>query len=385
MALDVSIIVPTYREAPNIRPLTERILAATDAAGLSVEILIVDDRSPDGTADEVRALAASHPIRLIERDGPRSLAAAVLDGFAAARSDILLVLDADLSHPPEVIPQLVRRVASGEADFAIGSRYVESGAMKDWPWIRRLMSATATRLASPLLPRGRVRDPMSGFFCLRRQTWLRADAINAIGYKIGLELLVKAHCERVVEVPITFTDRVAGESKLTAREQLRYLQHLKRLYEYRWPRLALSLVFAAIGTAALLVDLAVMNLLWGLGVAPFAIARSAGVLAALPVRFALHSALTFRGPRGPGAAVRFVRFLASRAAGAVAGVWIAVLLVGRHEFFVAHYNLAALLGMAAGVVVDRLVDRGLNLAPERTPGVFRVAHRPAPSSRANSS
>ncbi len=367
---DVSIIVPTYREAPNIRPLTERIVAALRSAGLAGEILFVDDRSPDGTADEVRAVAREHPVRLIARDAPRSLAGAVLDGFVAAEADILVVMDADLSHPPETIPALVRPVRAGEADFAIGSRYVERGATKDWPWLRRLNSGAATWLAMPLLGRQRVRDPMSGFFCLRKETWLSAESINVIGYKIGLELLVKTRCRRVVEVPITFADRVAGRSKLTAREQLRYLHHLKRLYEYRWPWRTLLVLFAAVAGVGLFVDLAVLNLLMVAGVAGFPVARAAGILAAIPVNFALHSRFTFRGYRGPGLAARFARYFASCLVGLVVNVAVAAALFERHPFFADHYNAAAIVGVAAGAVVNMLLGRYVVFPADQTPGVL---------------
>lgn len=257
---DVSIIVPTYCEAPNIRPLTERTCAALAKAGLSGEIVFADDRSPDGTADAVRALQSEFPVRVIERDGIRSLAAAVLDGFAAARGEVFVVMDADLSHPPEVLADIVRPIADNKADMVIGSRYVERGATMHWPWWRRLNSAVATWLAAPLVRRAAVHDPMSGYFCLHRRTWQAARDLSPIGYKIGLELLVKADCRRIVEVPITFADRAAGRSKLTAREQMRYLRHLRRLYAFRWPRATAGALVAAV----VVVLLALAGLVYGI-------------------------------------------------------------------------------------------------------------------------
>lgn len=226
-----SIIVPTYREAPNLAPLTDRVFAATSAAGIEAELLCVDDNSRDGSEEIVARLARDHPIRMIVRHGERGLSTAVLRGFAEARFDILVVMDADLSHPPEAIPELVTCIAEDQADFVIGSRYAAGGAIaEEWSALRHLNSWVATLLARPLTS---LRDPMSGFFALHRRTLDQAAELNPIGYKIALELLVKARCQRVREVPIHFDQRQAGKSKLTVGQQLQYLQHVLRLYWFR--------------------------------------------------------------------------------------------------------------------------------------------------------
>jgi dolichol-phosphate mannosyltransferase len=228
---DVSVVVPAFREAPNLRPLAERVFAATRGAGLDAELIIVDDSSGDGSAEIVADLAALFPVRIIVRTNERGLSSAVLRGFQEARGPFLVVMDADLSHPPEAIPDLVAPVREGRADFALGSRYVSGGHIdQDWSLFRHLNSRIATWLARPLTS---VRDPMSGFFCLARASLERAAPLNPVGYKIALELIVKTRSRRCLEVPISFADRAAGTSKLTAREQLRYLRHLARLYWFR--------------------------------------------------------------------------------------------------------------------------------------------------------
>ena len=227
----ISIIVPTFQESANLRLLTGRIFTALQAASLSGELIIVDDDSRDGTDAVVDELAKTYPIRLVVRQNERGLSGAVLRGFEESRGDTLLVMDADLSHPPERIPAVVAPIRDGTADFVIGSRYVKGGKTVHWGWLRKLNSLVATWLAFPL---ARVRDPMAGFFSLRRKTWKQADRLNPIGYKIGLELLVKGRCRRVVEVPIEFSDRLHGQSKLTMRQQYLYLVHLARLYRYRF-------------------------------------------------------------------------------------------------------------------------------------------------------
>jgi dolichol-phosphate mannosyltransferase len=143
-------------------------------------------------------------------------------------------MDADLSHPPEAVPLLVEKLLQNEADFVIGSRYVPGGKTEDWSAFRWLNSLGATVLSKPFV--GAVKDPMAGFFAVRREMLAHADPLNPIGYKIGLELLVKCHASRIAEVPITFRNRMHGESKLTMKEQFRYLEHLSRLYDYKYPR-----------------------------------------------------------------------------------------------------------------------------------------------------
>ena len=245
-----SIIVPTYREAPNIEPLVRRVFAGVADADIEAELIIVDDDSRDGTENIVESLRRDYPVRLIVRHDDRGLSSAVIAGFTDARYDRLVVLDADLQHPPEMIPALLERLDRGDCDFVIGSRYARGGAIgSDWPFLRRLASRAATLLARPLVP---LSDPMSGFFALHRRTWEKAARIDPIGYKIALELYVKGGCRRPAEVPIEFATRHAGQSKLSLGEQVRYLRHLSRLYRFRFPWLAgllvvvLALIVAAV-------------------------------------------------------------------------------------------------------------------------------------------
>ena len=227
-AIDLSIIVPTYREADNLRFLLPRIAAAMEPTGCAYEVLIVDDSSDDNPQAAVRESAGDCPVELIQRTGRRDLSLSVLDGFKRARGDILLVMDADLSHPPERIPDLLAAIRTEPTDFVLGSRFVPGGGTMDWGGHRRLNSYVATLLCRPLT--GRVRDPMAGFFALRRETLDRADSLDPIGYKIGLELICRCRCRHVVEIPITFQNRRMGVSKLNLDQQTRYLLHLSRLY-----------------------------------------------------------------------------------------------------------------------------------------------------------
>lgn len=215
----LSIIVPTYNEAGSVPILAERLQAAL--AGRDWELVIVDDGSPDGTADIAAALAPRIPVRVVRRAGKAGLASAVVAGFAAAGGDVLLVMDADLSHPPEVVPALADAIANG-ADLAVGSRYVSGGGVMDWPLKRRAVSRVACLMGNALVP---VRDATSGFFALRRAV-IDGVKLNPIGFKIGFEVIARGHYKKVVEVPYTFRDRELGASKFGRREIVQYVQQL---------------------------------------------------------------------------------------------------------------------------------------------------------------
>ncbi len=221
----VSLILPTYNE----RETLPRLIAALRpmAPRLGLEIVVVDDASPDGTADVAAALAAEGavPIRLLRRLGKAGLASAVLAGAAVASAPIIAVMDSDGSHPPEVLPALVAAVEGG-ADLAVASRYVAGGRIAQWPAWRRLASRVATTGARTFL-RLRVRDPLSGYFALRRE--ILASAYWGVGFKILLEILARHPQLRVVEVGYRFTDRAVGRSKLSPREIIAYLRLLGRL------------------------------------------------------------------------------------------------------------------------------------------------------------
>jgi dolichol-phosphate mannosyltransferase len=217
----ISVVVPTYNEAASIPKLAERLAASMGARPW--ELVVVDDGSPDGTADVAEALAPLIPVRVVRRAGKLGLATAVMAGFAAAQGDPIVVMDADLSHPPEVVPHLVDAVRNG-TELAVGSRYVPGGGTVDWPLRRRIVSRVACLMGNALVP---VRDATSGFFALRRSV-IDGVRLDPIGFKIGFEVIARGRYRRVVEVPYTFRDREAGRSKFGTREILSYaLQILK--------------------------------------------------------------------------------------------------------------------------------------------------------------
>ncbi len=281
----VSIIVPTYREVENLPRLIPQAAAALSDRGWNWEIIVIDDNSPDGTREMLAQLSVQWPqLSYRIRETERGLSSAVLTGLAMAHYDYLLVMDADLSHPPESIPALIEPLLQNKADFTIGSRYVAGGKTEDWGRFRWINSAVATLLSRPFTKS--VRDPMAGFFALPRRLYLAADELNPIGYKIGLELIVKCHVTQVLEVPIVFRNRLHGESKLTIKEQFRYLEHLSRLYDFRFPKAAPRVKFliaAACGSAACL---ALYYAVFAAGAA-FLTALALGLLAMIAVTLLL--------------------------------------------------------------------------------------------------
>ena len=218
----LSVVVPTYNEAGSVPKLAERLHAAL--GGRDWELVIVDDGSPDGTADIAAALAPRIPTNVVRRGGKGGLASAVIAGFAAARGDILVVMDADLSHPPELVPALLSAIEDG-ADLAVGSRYVAGGGVEDWPMKRQIVSRVACLMGSVLVP---VRDATSGFFALRRSV-VDGVTLNPIGFKIGFEVIARGRYRSVVEVPYTFRDRELGASKFGRREIGQYVVQLGQI------------------------------------------------------------------------------------------------------------------------------------------------------------
>lgn len=215
--MQIDIIVPTLNEAENIPVLLCEIEQTTVSFN---QIIVVDDGSSDGTREQVQALAPAHRIRLLQRDGGRcGLAGAIIAGAQLSQADLLVVMDADLSHPPDKIAALLSPLIANQADLVVGSRYVRGGSTPGWPLWRRVLSRTASAIAYPLTG---VRDSMCGFFAIRREALLRF-AHTASGFKIAFQTITRGGDKlRVREIPIAFHDRVRGQSKMSLREALRF-------------------------------------------------------------------------------------------------------------------------------------------------------------------
>ncbi|MFW9876718.1 MAG: polyprenol monophosphomannose synthase [Candidatus Thorarchaeota archaeon] len=220
----VSIILPTFNERKNLSRLVKKIFAIRP----KTELIIIDDKSPDGTGRLADKLAKEYPLKVIHRKRRLGLSTAVIEGFKVAKGNIIGVMDADLSHPPELIPSLIEPIIKNKSDFVIGSRIIKGGSVEVWPFHRKLISRTATLMAKPLTL---IKDPLSGFFFLKR------DIINNInfasrGYKICLEIIVKGRYKNIIEVPYIFRTRTVGASKLNAKEYFNYFIDWVNLIKY---------------------------------------------------------------------------------------------------------------------------------------------------------
>lgn len=219
---EITIIVPTLNEAGNIGRLLDAV-ADLEPLKNRYEVIVADDSSTDGTIEEVQLRVPSQPVSLLQRQGIRDLTASVLEAARLARGEWVVVMDADGSHPVDVIPDLLAPLHKGLADLTLGSRHVQGGGIDNWPRWRRWVSRVASLLAWPFTG---VSDPMSGLFATRRERLLELP-VECVGYKILLELLLRTTPEpRVIEVPFTFTDRAAGQSKMTGAVQRLFMQRL---------------------------------------------------------------------------------------------------------------------------------------------------------------
>ena len=344
----ITVVIPTYREVDSIPHLIARLERLRESSGLDIEVLLMDDDSRDGSEELVASLALPW-VRMVTRKINRGLSYAVLDGLMLSSRETLVVMDADLSHPPETIPAMLAALDEG-TDVVVGSRFADGGSTADdWGLLRWLNSRVATLLALPLTT---LSDPMSGFFAIRRATVLAGRDFNPVGYKILLELIIKCRCRRVVDVPIHFDNRRFGESKLTFMEQLRYIQHLRRLYIYKfgtWTHLAQFLV---VGLSGLAVNLAALTALLRLGfVEKQAVAIA--IIVSMLWNFWLNRRFSFSYARHQSIVRQFIGFVAACSVGAVVNYLTTISLWG----VLPSKQLAAISGVLAGTVFNFIASR----------------------------
>jgi dolichol-phosphate mannosyltransferase len=228
-AATLSMIVPTYNERERLPDLVHALFRAYAEARVDGELVIVDDNSPDGTGEIADDLARQYRITVVHRPGKLGLGTAVVAGFESASASIVGVIDADLSHPPQMAPRMLHVMQRTNADVVIGSRYIPGGGTLNWPVWRKVMSRFGCVLARTLTP---VADGASGLFLIRRDL-ARGVRISAGGFKICLELLVRGRPGLVVEVPYVFSDRAAGQSKMSMKEALGYLKQIRDLRRHQ--------------------------------------------------------------------------------------------------------------------------------------------------------
>lgn len=257
-----SLVIPTYNESQNICEIVKLLSQLLDGViPEEYELIVVDDDSPDRTWKIAQELTLNYPqLRVMRRVGERGLSTAIIRGWQVAQAEVLGVIDADLQHPPSTLLQLWQEMERG-ADLAVGSRHVEGGGVSEWSFLRRFYSRGAQMLGLILLPEviGRVHDPMSGYFLVRRSC-LVGHNLNPLGYKILIEVLARGNIRWISEVGYVFQERQVGNSKVTWKQYVEYLQHLLRLRLSRWP-IGRFIRFGIVGFSGVFVNMAVLYLL----------------------------------------------------------------------------------------------------------------------------
>jgi len=355
--LELAVILPTLNERGNLRGLVQRLDEAL--AGIAWEAIIVDDNSPDGTADEARAISLSDPrLRVIQRIGRRGLASAAIEGMCATAAPVVAVMDADHQHDPKLLPGMLAAITSGEYDLAYASRFCEGASTADWNRPDREKASGFANALARKVTGVTLSDPMSGYFMLRAEI-LRADAhrLSGVGFKILLDILATVERPmRVKEFPLAFAARAEGESKL---DRTIVFEFLVGLYD-KWlgriipTRFAL---FGTIGAVGVLVHMAVLAVflaffggtLKGHLISAFEIGQTTAAVVAMTFNFFLNNALTYSDKRLSGFVPMlrgWAKFGLTCSVGLLANVGVAAVLVrfGFHEY------PAAITGIIVGSV-----------------------------------
>ncbi|HLC76177.1 MAG TPA: glycosyltransferase family 2 protein [Candidatus Peribacterales bacterium] len=358
----LSLILPTYNEAKNLPILLPKIEEALK--GIPHEVIVVDDDSPDETWRIAQELSTDRDdVHVIRRIGRRGLSSAVVEGFLAAKGGILAVMDADLQHDLSILPQLYRTVKGG-TNIAIGSRYIEGGSVGEWDERRYMLSRIATNLAR-MLCKVDVRDPMSGFFALNRSTIEETlPKLNPKGFKILLDFLV--HMPKgttAKEVPFTFGKRLHGESKLSRRVQLEFLEYIYDVTLGKY--IPLTFVkYCIVGTLGVVVHVATYELLSsffrdaaGLSLYGFSLAVVGAIETAVIFNFLLNNIWTFSHIRLRGFALipGFLMFNAACAVGALANYATAAFLFSQGAPDLFAVTLGAFVGVFWNYTINRLM------------------------------
>lgn len=333
---EVSIVIPTYNERENVVRLIKFLHEIMSREGISYEVVVVDDSSPDGTADAVRSLTHLYNVKLVVRPGKMGLASAILDGFKVARGSFLAVMDADLQHPPEALPEMLKKLLGG-CDIVIGSRYVSGGSTPGWSLLRKAVSRGADLVAKVLLSRTRgVKDTMSGYFILRREVVDGVD-LNPKGFKLLLEILVKGRFNKACEYPIEFRTRAWGKSKLGAKEIFNYLVHVLNLAHE-------AVRFAIVGGLGTLMNLAAIYLLGYLLEVEHWVSVLVAFEASTLFNFLLHEKWTFKSEFSEGVVKRLAEFH-----GAVVLHFVSQVTLSNLLFYV--YGVERVLSQLAGILL----------------------------------
>lgn len=350
--LEVSIVVPTYNERENLPLLVQKM--SESLKDVKYELIIVDDNSPDGTgklADELTKKLEN--LKALHRMEKKGLATAVVYGLKYARAPTVCVMDADLQHPPEKIPELLAEI-NGGADIAIASRYVQKGGVKKWGKRRRFISKGAEFLSRLTVPRVQgLTDPLSGFFAFKQEV-VSGAKLNPVGFKILLEILVKGTWQKIAEVPYVFGKRAHGKSSLGFGEHFNYLRHLLRLMR-AGGEASRFLKFCLVGASGVVVNLGLLWILTEIVGFFYLVSAAFSIEASILSNFALNELWTFkdRANSTRGILRRALKFNMICVIGLMINLAILAALT---ELLGVYYMVSALFGIAAATLWNYMMS-----------------------------
>jgi dolichol-phosphate mannosyltransferase len=357
--ISLSLIIPTYNECRTITRLIQRVTLALKKVADNFEIIIIDDDSPDGTWQIAEDLAKQNShLKVIRRQGTKGLSTAVLHGWKAAGGEIIGVMDGDLQHPPETLPELMKSISNTDADIAIASRHVKEGGISEWSIIRRVISRMGSFLTTLILPSifRSVQDPMSGYFLMKRSV-IESVKLRPEGYKILLEVLVRGKYQAIIEVPYIFEKRKEVGSKLGPKQYVEFFVHLGRLAKDTG-QIACFLRYCLVGLSGVFVNEGALEFFTEVGGLYYVYSSFLAVELAIISNFLLNEFWTFQNVSSQRPGIlnrlrRFVKFNLICAIGAILNVavlWALTDLAG----------LYYLISNLAGIGVSTLWNFGLN-------------------------
>lgn len=348
LPVDLTIVLPTFNEEKNIRPILAKLDAALE--DVNWEAVFVDDDSRDGTSAEIFASARTRGnVRIIRRIGRRGLSTAVIEGALSSTADYIAVMDADMQHDERVLPEMLAVLKSGRYDLVVGTRYVNGGGIGDWSATRAKISKFATRL-SQSLSGIKLSDPMSGYFMITRPALETAvRQLSGQGFKILLDIVMSSPSSlRIAEQPFKFRSRQYGESKLDAMVAIEFVSLLLDKLIGRWIPVRL-IFFMAVGGIGLLVHMAILSLLINVFNAPFPASQASSTGIAMVFNFFLNNILTYHDRRLKGfrqLAGGLISFVGACSIGAIANVGVASMVFHQHY----SWWLSGVAGVAVGTV-----------------------------------
>ncbi len=361
---DLTVIIPTFREEANIRNIVTAVDEVFRQHSLNGEILVVDDNSPDGTIAIVNELKQTRPnLSLLVRTSDHGLSQSVADGFLHASSEVFVVIDADFSHPPALIPKMYEEIRTG-CDVVIGSRYMEGGGIRKWPLKRRIISLGATLLGRLLFPE--VTDPVSGFFAIRKSV-VDGARLKPRGYKILLEVLGKGRWKNEREIPFEFSDREIGASKLKMKTIIEYAQQVTDIALYslinkesaarkEWEN---GVKFSIVGLSGIFVNQGILIYLKEFAGFSIPAASVVAIEISILTNFFLNDFWTFKGDRRHALSGRWQRLLSYQGV-SIGGALINFLILNALALFLGiDYRIANIIGILVAFIWNYLVNRNV--------------------------